>query len=436
MIPSTRDRRRLVSAFAIGGFLAFAATAIGQTPPPPPPSPSAAPGASTAPPPASKASPMVPIRPGPPPSASPGATIAPPAPNRADDDELAFRGLPTAESAANAISPYMIGDFFAGNGQIVFMSKYGAANGGKIVLGEIPSAGGSGRAKISDDNSVLPQDRVFFLFDHFDNAILIPTPTPHALNVNRYTPGFEKTFFDRNASFELRIPVLDTQNSDLFLGGDGREEATEFGNLEAVLKALAWHDDVVTFGGGIGFNLPTAPDARIFDADRTKPLFTIDNGAFHVQPFIGLLYTPSDRLFFQTFLQFDLDATGNHVEQLGVGRVGTLRDQDLLQTDMQLGYWWIRDPSARYLTGLAPTIEYHYTTTLQNAGIVAAGTNGGQFFFGNTANRLDIHNLTLGVEMLIGPRALLNIAGVVPLNGNNANRQFDSEIFIEFNRFF
>jgi hypothetical protein len=433
MIPSTSDRRRPVLAFAIGALFACAVTARGQTPPPP--SPSATPGASITAPPATGPSPVVPAPPSLPPSASPGATIAPPAPNRPADEEFALGGLPSTESGANAVAPYMIGDFFAGYGQIFLFSK-DSANPGRQFIGQIPSAGGSGRAKITDDNSVLPEDRVFFLYDHFDNAILIPVPSPHALDVNRYTPGFEKTFFDRYASFELRIPFADTQNSDVFLGGDGREEATEFGNLEAVLKMLVWRDDAVAFGGGIGFNLPTAPGARIFEAEQSQPLFTIDNNAFHVQPFLGLLYTPSDRLFFQAFLQFDIDATGNHVEQRDVGRVGTLYDQNLLQTDLQLGYWWFRDPSAHFLTGLAPTIEYHYTTTLQNAKLLAAGTPDSTFVFGNAANRLDIQNLTLGVEMLIGRRALLNVAAVVPLNGNNANRQFDSEIFVEFNRFF
>jgi hypothetical protein len=433
MPPSISDRRRPILAFAIGVTFAVAVTAMGQTPPPP--LPSATPGASITAPPATGPSPPVPAPPSPSPSASPGATIAPPAANPPADDEFAIGGLPSTESGANAVAPYMIGDFFAGNGQIFLFSK-DSANQGRRLVGQIPSAGGSGRAKITDDNCVLPEDRVFFLYDHFDNAILIPTPSPHALDVNRYTPGFEKTFFDRYASFELRIPFADTQNSDVFLGGDGREEDTEFGNLEAVLKMLAWRDDVVAFGGGIGFNLPTAPGARIFEAQQSQPLFTIDNNAFHVQPFLGLVYTPSDRLFFQAFLQFDIDATGNRVEQRDFGRVGTLYDQNLLQTDLQLGYWWFRDPSARYLTALAPTIEYHYTTTLQDAKLIAAGTPDSTFVFGNAANRLDIQNLTLGVEMLIGRRALLNIAAVVPLNGNNANRQFDSEIFVEFNRFF
>jgi hypothetical protein len=328
----------------------------------------------------------------------------------------------------------MIGDFFAGNGQIIFMPKLGPSAGGS-ALAPIPSA--AGRAKISDDNCVLPVDRVFFLYDHFDNAILFESPVVHALDVNRYTPGFEKTFLDGNASIELRIPFADTQNNDVFLRGDGMEEATEFGDMVLVLKGLAYRDAALAFGGGVGFGLPTAPDSRIFVDSQAPPLFTIKNGAFHVIPFLGLLYTPSDRLFFQTFLEFDIDTTGNHVEQLDVGRIGTLRDQNLLQTDLQLGYWWYRNPSARYLTGVAPTIEYHYTTTLQNASRVVGGIDGGQFVFTSPANRLDIHNLTLGLQLQIGPCALLNIAAILPLNGTKSdNRQFDSEYFIQFNRFF
>lgn len=328
----------------------------------------------------------------------------------------------------------MIGDFFAGNGQIIFVPKLGSEGEVGGVLGPIPGA--VNRAKISDDNCVLPVDRVFFLYDHFDNAILFQSPMVHALDVNRYTPGFEKTFFDGNASIELRVPFADTQNTDVFLNGEGAEEATEFGDMVLVLKGLAYRDSAVAFGGGVGFGLPTAPDSRIFVDSQSQPLFTIDNNAFHVIPFVGLLYTPSDRLFFQTFLEFDIDTTGNHVEQFDVGRIGTLRDQDLLQTDLQLGYWWYRDPSARYLTGVAPTIEYHYTTTLQNASRVAGIVDGGQFLFTSPANRLDIHNLTLGLELQIGPRAVLNIAAILPLNVNNDNRQFDSEYFIQFNRFF
>jgi hypothetical protein len=336
----------------------------------------------------------------------------------------------------------MIGDFFAGNGQIVFLPKVTSGKPVPRVVGQLPAAGGTERAKISDDNSVFPEDRVFFLYNYFDNAILVPAPSPHVLDINRYTPGFEKTFFDRNASIELRIPFANTQNSDVYLAG-GKDEDVEFGNLEATLKFLIWRDSTWAFATGVGFNMPTAADTKVFPVAAaqplapTQPLFTIENDAFHVQPYFGALWTPDDRWFVQAFAQFDLDANGNHVNQLNVGDVGVLYDQDLFQVDIQAGFWWYRNPQARYLTGVAPTIEYHYTTTIQDASIVAAGTRSGEYFFGNTANRLDIQNLTVGLELFIGPRSTLNIAGVLPLNRpNSADRQFDQEIFVQFNRFF
>jgi hypothetical protein len=366
---------------------------------------------------------------------NPAAPLAAPSPPPTDQSQFASADLLSAQSTSNAIAPYMIGDFFAGNGQIVFVPKI-SANSGRVVVGQIPAAGGTGRAKISDDNSVFPEDRVFFLYNYFDNAILVPAPSPHVLDINRYTPGFEKTFFDRNASIELRIPFANTQNSDVYLAG-GKDEDVEFGNLEATLKFLIWRDSTWAFATGVGFNMPTAADTKVFPVAAMQPLFTIENDAFHVQPYFGALWTPDDRWFVQAFAQFDLDANGNHVQQLNVGDVGVLYDQDLFQVDIQAGFWWYRNPQARYLTGVAPTIEYHYTTTIQDASIVAAGVRGGEYFFGNTANRLDIQNLTVGLELFIGPRSTLNIAGVLPLNRpNSADRQFDQEIFVQFNRFF
>ena len=301
----------------------------------------------------------------------------------------------------NGDAPYMIGDFFIGSGQIVFLGeKAGNPTGGLVA--QIPSAGGSGRAKISDDNSVFPEDRVFFFYNYFDSAILAPAPTPHALDVNRYTPGFEKTFWDRNASLELRIPFANTQASDVYLAG-GKDEDVEFGDLELTLKFLVWKGDYFAVAGGLGFNAPTAREVQVFQDASATPVFKIDNDSFHLLPYFGVLYTPSDRLFVQTFVQFDIDTNGNEVKlPIPNGDVGTLRDQNLLQVDLQTGLWLWREPSARWITGLAPTVEYHYTTTINNAKFVNVPTQNGPFVLGNTANRIDIHNLTLGVELLLG----------------------------------
>src|SRR5207253_9907353 len=39
----------------------------------------------------------------------------------------------------------------------------------------------------------------------------------------------------------------------------------------------------------------------------------------------------------------------------------------ILQLDLGTGYWLFRNPEGHRLTGIAPTVELHYTTTLSNA---------------------------------------------------------------------
>jgi hypothetical protein len=419
--------RRIVAVFVVFGAIAAGSVASGQSPPPPSTSPAApfAAAPTFSPPPTPAPAPALP-----PPS-------VPPTPST-NNSEFAFSGLSDVTAPTNGDAPYMIGDFFIGSGQIVFVGKPDSAvNLNTGVVGQVPSAGGSGRAKISDDNSVFPEDRVFFFYNYYDNAILIPSPSPHALDVNRYTPGFEKTFWDRNASFEMRIPFAGTQASDVNLAG-GKDEDLEFGDLEMVLKVLLWRGDYFAAAGGLGFNAPTAAPVHVFFDSSSTPLFTIDNDSFHLLPYFGVLYTPSENLWVQTFVQFDIDTNGNEVKlPIPNGDVGTLRDQNLLQVDVQAGVWLWRDTSARWITGLAPTVEYHYTTTINNAKFVTVPSSIGPFVLGNQANRVDIQNLTLGVELLLGRSSTLNIAGIVPLNKPTSdNRQFDSEYFIQFNRFF
>ena len=273
--------------------------------------------------------------------------MPPVSPNGAatEDNEFAFAGLPTGESAPTAVAPYMIGDFFAGQGQIVFRPFESPMQRSEFAA-QIPAAGGTGRVKISDDNSVLPTDRVFFLYNYFDNAILVSSPTTHLLDVNRYTPGFEKTFWDGNGSLELRLPFASTQDSDIAIFGDGKNQDEEFGNLQATLKFLVWRNADWAVAAGLGFNTPTASDVRVFDDFSAQPALIIKNDALHVQPYVGFLYTPNDRLFVQMFVEFDVAANGNRVDLRDVGDIGTLYDQNLFQTDLQIGYWWYRDASA------------------------------------------------------------------------------------------
>ncbi len=364
------------------------------------------------------------------PPSPPATTGNAPNPN---DNEFAFAGLPSG-GAANASAPYMIGDFFVGGGQI-FLSTETSQKGQGQLVGQIPSAGGSGFVKVSENNSVFPADRVFFDYNGFENAIFVPMPNAHILDVDRYTPGIEKTFFDGHASVELRIPFANTQSSDVNLQGKPNNSTTEFGDLELTFKYLVFRTDNWAMCAGVAFTFPTAADTRIYTSDST---FTIENQSTNVQPYIGLLFTPSDRCFVQTFVAFDIPTTANNVLQSDVGKIGALRDQALLFVDIEAGYWLYRNPQARWITALGPVIEYHYTSAIQDAGLVTATSDEYDVYtFGNSFNRFDIHNLTVGMQSLIGRNSSLTVSGVLPLDElGSPNRQFDAEALVEFNRFY
>jgi hypothetical protein len=51
-------------------------------------------------------------------------------------------------------------------------------------------------------------------------------------------------------------------------------------------------------------------------------------------------------------------------------------EQSLFQFDLGVGYWLYRNPEGHRLTGLAPTIELHYTTTLDNADLITPPQEG------------------------------------------------------------
>ena len=89
---------------------------------------------------------------------------------------------------------------------------------------------------VADNNSPVPADRVYFRYNHFADAlsvtgvssqppVLIPGTPPVTLalpatkqyNTDQYTFGFEKTFFDKRASVEFRIPFSTTLAPGFFM---------------------------------------------------------------------------------------------------------------------------------------------------------------------------------------------------------------------------
>jgi hypothetical protein len=195
----------------------------------------------------------------------------------------------------------------------------------------------------------------------------------------------------------------------------------EFGNIAIYLKVLIYGDERLALSGGLGVTSPTAEDLKIRLADGT-PLLSVQNDSPHLQPFLAGLYAPNDRWFAQGFLQLDVDPRGNSLlfnTGGGLTPVGRLNDATYLMADAGIGYWLHRR-STGYLTGIAPTVELHYNTALQEADSVALGG----LRVGNFGDRVEALNLTAGATFRFGPAASLAVGYVAPLGGGG-DRQLD-----------
>lgn len=298
------------------------------------------------------------------------------------------------------------------------------------VLVPLPAGGGVvGRTKIAEDNSPLPRDRVIFNVDYYANTVL----TPNGFDVTRFSPGIEKTFFDGWTSVEARFPFASTVDNVVGVGGL-TSRAAEFGNINLTFKALVARSSDFAVATGFGLSLPTGPDAIVHTAGGGE-LLRVNNDSWIVTPYVAGLYAPNDRVFAQAWVQVGFDTTGSPVlfspGGTGLVGVGRLHDQTLLSTDLQLGYWLVRNPYSSGLTGLAPFVELHYNTPLNDAGLIRA--NG--LTIGSLINRYDEVNLTLGVAAVVGDNLLVSAGFVTPLR-SAPDRFFDYQFGIRANWLF
>ncbi len=307
-----------------------------------------------------------------------------------------------------------------------FVVESATGQGGKTA-GNVPL--GDSSVKISEDCSPLPVDRVFFDYNHFHNALL--TADGADISLNRYTLGFEKTFFDGNSSVEIKAPINSGLNDiQYFNGPTSANEGTLFGTLAITPKVLLYQNDQWAASAGLAIGLPTSPDVELRANGQT---FRVFDDSVHLAPFLGLLLTPNERCFSITYLQFDFDANGNRAFQ-DDNPAGRLRYPTLMYVDCSVGYWLFYDqPSdsgvGHYITGLAPVVELHYTTTLQNAEGVGS-------IIEPVSQRVDILNITGGLFFKLGPSAGLTVGGVAPLRTKTSDKEFDAEVLVQFNRWF
>jgi hypothetical protein len=268
----------------------------------------------------------------------------------------------------------------------------------------VPSA--SHEFKISDNESPRPQDRFFTSFNFFNDVGATANSRLGndigTVNVYRQVIGFEKTFFDGNASVGMRLPfnLLDAPtDATSGLGGT----FGDIGDLTIILKALIWEDREIGFltSAGVGVTVPTGPDS----------FAGIDNvvGAFHntlIEPYVAYLWNLNN-LFVQGFSSIDIPTDSN--------------DVTFMYNDFGIGYFLLRGSGeGRWITALAPTFEVHVNTPLNHRSASLDCPVGIP----------DWVDLTEGVTVEFNRRATLAVGVSTPITGN---RPYDFEALAHFN---
>jgi hypothetical protein len=288
-------------------------------------------------------------------------------------------------------------------------------------------------------------------------------------------------------------PTVDVLTVDPTSGQTLGAERTELGNLSLILKGLVYQTRTIALSGGLGVGIPTANNERVrvtdfggslsgnfLEVERVRQ-FDVKNETWDLTPFLAALYTPTNRFFAQGFLQFDVPLNTSKVTYSEAAPLllngasfapnpndpsvrmppftvtDHLREQALMHVDVGTGYWVVRNPEARWVTGLAPTLELHYTTTLNSADIVNLPRDSSAIpissFFdptkgfqvntrsevqptvGNRRGHVDILDLTAGTTLYVANRATLATAVAVPLRTGD-NRTFDWELQVQLNYYF
>ena len=308
-------------------------------------------------------------------------------------------------------------------------------------------ASGIRRMKIAENNSTLPRDRFFFNYSYFHNVM---TGGANQFNINRFVFGVEKTFDQGRASIEARIPFGSTLNSTQRT--DGVEfTGVEFGNIGLLLKRILRQGDGYAFGAGLAMSFPTGDDTQLFRTDLngtsnfatpegTVKIMHLNNETYRLMPWLGLRLDPNERLFMESFLQFDFGLNENSVfghYDGPQGRGGTLPgigqvyDQTLMLADISIGYWLYRDRCNHGgLKGVVPSLELHYATPLQDPDVLVDPNMG--LSVNSGLGRFDQLNLTAGTHFVFHRGGNITPAVVVPLLTGN-NRQFDYELQVQMN---
>lgn len=266
-----------------------------------------------------------------------------------------------------------------------------------------------GAFNVAENSSPMPQDRVFAFWNHYSRSgygdggqnapISTSTTTQQTLRNNfggvisttvtttlpgaprvdadREVFGFEKTFLNGYASFELRAPVLQQG------GGGANFGVSAFGDITVIGKYAIYLDRNTgnVISTGLGVTVPTGRSINTTDGNFHDTLF---------QPYVGFIWN-FDRFYVQGFSSVAIPTD--------------IRDVTQAFNSVGVNYWLYRGNPGRLITFVVPTIEGHVTTPLNHRDL------NGPLVVPDTIV------MTSGVHLGIGRNATLSFGAAAPVTG-------------------
>jgi hypothetical protein len=273
----------------------------------------------------------------------------------------------------------------------------------------------------AENGSILPQDRIFFDYRHFDAVGSVeildlygPDPAnghPNAyfsqqqytpLSVDRFCVGIESTFGDGLWSIEARLPFQSqAAAAQSFNPGQSLQNSVELGNIGLAVKRYLVQGERWNVTGGLGLQLPTAPSTNLtynthllltwndLTADLHESLTVKQsNETVWLNPFVGVSYNSGNRLFSQGMAQLcvplnrssasltttvtngTIDLFGIPVFDFNANPLNQTTNiamafETLFRANAEVGYWVYQNPS-RKLNSIAAILEVDDTNTLGN----------------------------------------------------------------------
>lgn len=295
-----------------------------------------------------------------------------------------------AAAAPESPAPYMIGDFLnAGHGIAEFqgLNPYGVRT-----------------FKVSENQSVLPRDRIFVNYNWFNDI-------GGATNLGRTQLGAEKRV-GRRASVGVRLPVYFVDPGTVggaSTFGLGTTQFTDVGDLVVTFKYLLRQSAYGAVAVGTAYQIPTGP-ATIGDVDASYTTQASHRGS--IQPYLGALRWFNDTWFLHGFVAADVPID--------------LDDATMLFTDVGIGNYFYTC-GGRRVRAVVPTMEAHINSPLNNRTVLNSAGTGPATFYNDQVF------LTSAVTLLM-PKSTLALGVVAPV-GNQDSASWDYEFQVQWNFF-